>query len=137
MKTGHDLKGLIKFLGRDDWQHHLEAVVAEHFGPASAATGRRSSASSSTPSRPMFPDGLDVHLVLDNAGTHKTKLIRNWLAKRPRWHVHFTPTSASWIDRMQFHQHDCAGTSSSPGKAVSCASPCIWRLRFGRRRCRA
>ena len=34
MKTGHDLKGLIKFLGRDDWQHHLEAVVAEHFGPA-------------------------------------------------------------------------------------------------------
>lgn len=47
------------------------------------------------------PDGLDVHLVLDNAGTHKTKLIRNWLAKRPRWHVHFTPTSASWINQVE------------------------------------
>jgi len=42
------------------------------------------------------PDALDVHLILDNYGTHKTKLIQNWLAKRPRFHVHFTPTSASW-----------------------------------------
>ena len=44
---------------------------------------------------------LDVHLVLDNAATHKTKLIRDWLAKRPRWHVHFTPTSASWINQVE------------------------------------
>jgi len=38
---------------------------------------------------------------------------------------------------MRSHSHDCAGTSSNPGKEVSCASPCIWRLRFGQRRCRA
>lgn len=47
------------------------------------------------------PAALDVHLVLDNAGTHKTKLIRDWFAKRPRWHVHFTPTSASWINQVE------------------------------------
>lgn len=47
------------------------------------------------------PPDLDVHLVLDNSSTHKTKLIRDWLAKRPRWHVHFTPTSASWINQVE------------------------------------
>ena len=41
------------------------------------------------------PADLDVHLIMDNYGTHKTVLIRRWLARRPRFHVHFTPTSAS------------------------------------------
>lgn len=44
---------------------------------------------------------LDVHIVMDNASTHKTQLIRNWFAKRPRWHVHFTPTSSSWINQVE------------------------------------
>src|SRR3954452_1546006 len=47
------------------------------------------------------PAGLDVHIVMDNYGTHKTKLIRDWFAKRPRWHLHFTPTSASWINQVE------------------------------------
>lgn len=47
------------------------------------------------------PKGLDVHLVMDNYATHKTPLIRNWLAKRPRWHVHLTPTSASWLNQVE------------------------------------
>ena len=47
------------------------------------------------------PAGLDVHIVMDNYGTHKTKLIRDWFAKRPRWHVHYTPTSASWINQVE------------------------------------
>jgi transposase len=47
------------------------------------------------------PPKLDIHLVLDNSATHKTKLIRDWLAKRPRYHVHFTPTSASWINQVE------------------------------------
>jgi transposase len=38
---------------------------------------------------------------MDNYGTHKTKLIQNWLAKRPRFHVHFTPTSASWLNLVE------------------------------------
>jgi transposase len=47
------------------------------------------------------PSSLEVHLVLDNYGTHKTASIRSWLAKRPRFHVHFTPTSASWINLVE------------------------------------
>jgi len=47
------------------------------------------------------PPQLDVHLILDNYGTHKTALIHRWLAKRPRFHVHFTPTSASWINLVE------------------------------------
>jgi transposase len=47
------------------------------------------------------PPDLDVHLVLDNSATHKTALIRRWLAKRPRYHVHFTPTSASWVNQVE------------------------------------
>jgi len=47
------------------------------------------------------PEELDVHLILDNSSTHKTALIRKWLAKRPRYHVHFTPTSASWLNLVE------------------------------------
>ncbi len=47
------------------------------------------------------PPDLDVHLVLDNAATHKTKLVHDWLVRRPRWHLHFTPTSASWLNLVE------------------------------------
>ena len=47
------------------------------------------------------PTGLDIHLIMDNYGTHKTQLIRNWLAKRPRFHVHFTPTYGSWLNLVE------------------------------------
>jgi transposase len=47
------------------------------------------------------PPSLEVHLILDNYGTHKTATIRNWFAKRPRFHPHFTPTSASWINSVE------------------------------------
>jgi transposase len=47
------------------------------------------------------PAELEVHLIVDNYGTHKTALIRRWLAKRPRFHLHFTPTSASWLNLVE------------------------------------
>ncbi len=47
------------------------------------------------------PAGLDIHLILDNYSTHKTALIQRWLAKRPRFHVHFTPTSSSWLNLVE------------------------------------
>ena len=47
------------------------------------------------------PDELEVHLILDNYATHKTPAIRRWLARRPRFHVHFTPTSASWLNLVE------------------------------------
>jgi len=47
------------------------------------------------------PADLDVHLVLDNYGTHKSPIIQRWLAKRPRFILHFTPTSASWMNLVE------------------------------------
>jgi len=47
------------------------------------------------------PPDLDVHIIMDNVSSHKTQTIRNWFARRPRWHVHDTPTSASWISQVE------------------------------------
>ena len=47
------------------------------------------------------PEGLDIHLVCDNYGTHKTPAIKAWLAKHPRVHMHFTPTGSSWINQVE------------------------------------
>ena len=47
------------------------------------------------------PTELDIHLVMDNYGTHKTPKVRAWFARHPRFHVHFTPTSASWLNQVE------------------------------------
>ena len=47
------------------------------------------------------PTDLDVHLVMDNYGTHKTPSVKNWFARHPRFQAHFTPTSASWINQVE------------------------------------
>jgi transposase len=49
----------------------------------------------------QVPPDLDVHLILDNYGTHKTPIIWRWLAKRPRFYVHFTPTYGSWLNLVE------------------------------------
>lgn len=47
------------------------------------------------------PSHLDVHMILDNSATHKTALIHRWLAKHPRYHLRFTPTSSSWLNLVE------------------------------------
>jgi transposase len=47
------------------------------------------------------PAELDVHLICDNYGTHKTPAIKAWLARHPRFHMHFTPTGSSWINQVE------------------------------------
>jgi transposase len=47
------------------------------------------------------PKGLDLHLIVDNYATHKHPEVRAWLAKHPRFHLHFTPTSASWMNLVE------------------------------------
>jgi len=47
------------------------------------------------------PAALDVHLVVDNYATHKHQKVRRWLAARPRFHVHYTPTYASWLNQVE------------------------------------
>src|SRR2546427_6278328 len=49
----------------------------------------------------QVPRRLDVHIIMDNYSTHKTALIRNWFAKRPRFHVHYTPTYGSWLSLVE------------------------------------
>jgi transposase len=48
-----------------------------------------------------IPADLDVHLILDNYGTHKTRLIQRWLVRHPRYPLHFTPTGSSWINLVE------------------------------------
>ena len=49
----------------------------------------------------VVPNEVDIHIVLDNLATHKTPAIKRWLAKRPRFHFHFTPTHASWLNLVE------------------------------------
>ena len=47
------------------------------------------------------PDDLDVHLILDNLATHKSPLVKNWLLRHKRFHLHFTPTYSSWMNLVE------------------------------------
>lgn len=47
------------------------------------------------------PAELDVHLILDNYGTHKTPAVQRWVTRHPRFHVHFTPTYSSWLNLVE------------------------------------
>jgi len=47
------------------------------------------------------PPELDIHLVMDNYGTHKTPTVKSWFARHPRFHLHFTPTSSSWLNLVE------------------------------------
>jgi putative transposase len=47
------------------------------------------------------PENLDLHVIVDNYGTHKHPKVKAWLAQRPRWHLHFTPTYSSWLNLVE------------------------------------
>jgi transposase len=47
------------------------------------------------------PEGLDIHVICDNYGTHKTPAVKAWQARHPRFHMHFTPTGSSWINQVE------------------------------------
>jgi putative transposase len=47
------------------------------------------------------PENLDIHLVVDNYATHKHPRVRRWFGARPRYHVHYTPTSSSWLNQVE------------------------------------
>lgn len=68
------------------------------------------------------PPALDVHVVMDNYGTHKTALIRNWFAKRPRFHAHFTPTYGSWLNLVERYFAEITDKRIRRGAFTSVAS---------------
>jgi putative transposase len=47
------------------------------------------------------PQHLDIHLIVDNYSTHKHARVKSWLARRPRWHIHFIPTYSSWLNQVE------------------------------------
>ncbi|MDT8442609.1 MAG: IS630 family transposase, partial [Desulfuromonadales bacterium] len=47
------------------------------------------------------PKGMEIHIVLDNYATHKTQKVKRWLLKRPHFHLHFIPTSSSWLNQVE------------------------------------
>jgi transposase len=49
----------------------------------------------------VVPAEMEIHLVMDNYGTHKVDKVRNWFTRHPRYHVHFTPTSGSWLNLVE------------------------------------
>ena len=51
--------------------------------------------------RPQVPNDLQIHLILDNYATHKHEDVRSWLNNHPRFQVHFTPTSSSWLNLVE------------------------------------
>jgi len=67
---------------------------------ASHVTGIRSFLAFCAPSRRTCQN-LDVHLIVDNYSTHKHARVKAWLAARPRWHIHFTPTYSCWLNQVE------------------------------------
>jgi transposase len=65
------------------------------------------------------PPDVDVHLILDNYATHKHPAARRWLAKRPRFKLHFTPTSASWLNLVERFFRDLSQDVVLPGSFAS------------------
>ena len=47
------------------------------------------------------PEELDIHIIVDNLATHKAPAVKAWLARHPRFHIHFTPTGSSWINQVE------------------------------------
>ena len=71
---------------------------------------------------------MDVHLILDNYATHKPPKVKAWLAKRPRFHLHFTPTSASWLNLVERFFRDLSQDVVLPGSfgSVEDLTAAIW-----------
>jgi transposase len=65
------------------------------------------------------PPGIDVHLILDNYATHKHAKVLAWVAKHPRFHLHFTPTSASWLNLVERFFRDLSQDVVLPGSFTS------------------
>lgn len=65
------------------------------------------------------PKGLDLHLIADNYGTHKHPEVKDWLAKHPRFHMHFVPTSSSWLNLVERFFRDISEEAISEGSFSS------------------
>ena len=65
------------------------------------------------------PKGLELHLIADNYSTHKHPAVKQWLTKHPRFHMHFVPTSSSWLNLVERFFRDLSEESISEGSFSS------------------
>ena len=65
------------------------------------------------------PSGLDLHLIVDNYATHKHPRVRQWLSRHPRFHLHFTPTSSSWLNLVERFFADLTQEAVREGSFIS------------------
>ena len=86
---------------RPTYLQHSIPPPARSLGSATRGIERWSSKKFLAEIETAVPNELDIHIVLDNLATHKTPAIKRWLAKRPRFHFHFTPTHASWLNLVE------------------------------------
>ena len=94
----------------------------------------------------QVPRRLQVHMILDNSGTHTHPDVQAWLTKHPRFHLHFTPTSSSWLNMvgrvLRRHHRQChpprrstaSTTSSRPSKNTSAFATTTRTIRLERHR---
>src|SRR5436190_4594343 len=75
--------------------------TAQSSANACPATGIASSSAFSRPSTNGTLPNLDLHLIVDNYATHKTPAVKRWLKRHSRFHLHFTPTSGSWLNMVE------------------------------------
>jgi len=66
-------------------------------------------------------EDLNIHLIVDNYSTHKHQKVRRWLERHPRFHLHFTPTSASWMNMVERFFRDLSQQAILPGSFGSVA----------------
>ena len=67
--------------------------------------------------------GRDVHLIIDNYATHKHPVVKAWLTRRPRFHLHFTPTSSSWLNLVERFFRDLTEDVVREGSFASVQTP--------------
>ncbi len=69
------------------------------------------------------PQGLQVHLIVDNYSTHKHSNVQAWLEKHPRFHLHFTPTSSSWLNLVERWFHPLLEFAEPGPESLGCRTP--------------
>jgi DDE superfamily endonuclease len=69
-----------------------------------------------------IPADQQVHLVMDNYGTHKVAKVQRWFVKHPNYHVHFTPTSASWLNQVERSLPNSLRNGSAAALSAACAN---------------
>ncbi len=68
----------------------------------------------------LVPAGKQIHMIVDNYSTHKHAWVERWLARHPRFHMHFTPTACSWLNMMERFFRDLTEKTSAPGSLAQC-----------------